>query len=132
MFMCEFLRLDTDKIIASKDPNVWLKWLEKEGTEQNIDNEEIVAEDESEVENEIIGTRNEDSDPEQEMDYIAEESNEDATSARGLFYLGKNKTTRWNKIELPTSRTRSHNLIPKAPGPQGDAKGAKTSMESFN
>lgn len=126
----------SESTTKSRNPAVWLEWLEeieREDAEQDIENEEVFGEeDPNEVENDTINQRSDDSDTEQEMDQSDEESHSETAEARGLFYLGKNNVIKWNKVKPPASRTRSHNLIFKVPGPKGIAKNAKTGIDSFS
>lgn len=59
-----------------------------------------------------------------------EDEDEDVPLSTLASYQSHNGT-KWSKIAPPTSRTRSHNILVRPPGPVGVAKEAKTALLSF-
>ncbi|GLV46045.1 uncharacterized protein CBL_05132 [Carabus blaptoides fortunei] len=65
----------------------------------------------------------------------SENSEEDVPSSptpiHGNYYYGKDKTTKWNKVPPPITKTRKHNIITHLPGCKGPSKNVTRPSESF-
>ncbi|GLV41809.1 hypothetical protein CBL_02994 [Carabus blaptoides fortunei] len=73
---------------------------------------------------------------EHDTDYQQSENSEEdvpssPTPIHGNYYYGKDKTTKWNKVPPPITKTRKHNIITHLPGCKGPSKNVTTPSESF-
>ncbi|GBM36394.1 hypothetical protein AVEN_234785-1 [Araneus ventricosus] len=72
------------------------------------------------------------SESEQEVDEILEQYSDAKLKSHSLYYLGKDKITKWYKKKVKTSIcTRSSNIVIHLPGAKGSAKSSKTPINFF-
>lgn len=82
----------------------------------------------SDVDEDNVETREEDSNTEQDAD-SSESDNDDHVDE---CFLGRNKSTKWSKVCPPKNvRTRRQNIVTHLPGVKGAAKNARTPMECW-
>ena len=113
----------------SRDPKVWMKWLEEmEENENEI--EEDPLEIEKDVLNEsVLNTNTEEETSDTEILKL-NESDMHGQSIQNKQYIGTDMVTKWSRIEPNVQiRTRSSNIITHLPGPKGIAHQAKSEIE---
>ncbi|CAG4967977.1 unnamed protein product [Parnassius apollo] len=100
-------------------------WLMEEGTDEIEDPDSRIdkAESDGDSDHSEHCTDTEQSSCEDEGE------NYSSQSEHGLYYLGKDKITKWNY--RTNIRTRSHNIVDSRPGVKPVAKGAKHIIECF-
>lgn len=117
---------DCESVLGPDDPDEW----EEDHVEENDSRDnEYLLEENDEVRMDIPLDNND-----------AMEQGEEPVMTHNIidrreFYIGKDKETKWylETHMARTSRTASHNIIPRfhMPGPKGHAKNAKTHIQSF-
>ena len=117
-----------DRRYNPADPNDW-KIVQSllEEVEDDIDGDFDPYSDEEE---DIIETRNESTDTEQEVD--SDDSSENDSDKNNSYFLGRDKSTNWCKSNPPRNvRTRRQNIVTHLPGVIGSAKSPKECWECF-
>lgn len=103
-----------------------MKRLEKLLAEVSTDEESINEEDEEIFDEEGFSDHN--SNSEEDFD----SSNESDISESVDYYVGKDKITKWSKIEPRLNvRTLAHNIVTKLPGNVGNAKELSSPLDSW-
>ncbi|KAI4458070.1 hypothetical protein MML48_7g00011771 [Holotrichia oblita] len=118
---------------TSRDPNIWLQWLnELSDEEKDYDDE---SDDEEEHENKDK-TSEHDSDSLQEFseteEHLSDEEEEGVHQNNNYFVAVDKKNNgeiKWSKEVPNPTRTRSHNIILHLPGSKGDARNAKSETD---
>ncbi|KAI4469607.1 homeobox-like domain superfamily [Holotrichia oblita] len=118
---------------TSRDPNIWLQWLnELSDEEKDYDDE---SDDEEEHENQDK-TSEHDSDSLQECseteEHLSDEEEEGVHQNNNYFVAVDKKNNgeiKWSKEVPNPTRTRSHNIILHLPGSKGDARNAKSETD---
>lgn len=126
------------KVEYSRDPEVWLKWLEEISDEdanidENIDvsdqeEENVTIESDHQSESEQNISENDLTFSDNEFD----SEDHEIGNIRSKFYTSKDGQNKWQKTRPPINvRTRSHNIITHLPGPRRDARNAKTEIAAL-
>ena len=87
--------------------------------------------DDSEEEDEVITFSDHDSDSEQE--YESDECENNDPSISNQFYIGRDKSSKWNKsCKSTNSRTKKKNIVKIFPGPKSVARGVRDELTAFS
>lgn len=119
---------------TSKDPAVWLKWLEElsEMSSEGEDEDSEVVEDYLEESDHSTSTEEEADDDDQIEEEIPDEPQPGTSRDQpDRFYTAKDGT-KWRKTCLKNIRRRSKNIIVHLPGARGAARDKKTEIDIWN
>nr|CAH7762579.1 unnamed protein product [Callosobruchus chinensis] len=113
--------------------------------ENVVNNIELASDDENEVyaddednDSEVDAVEVDERDTDTEQDGVSDDSSDETEISDDYMYTGipmytgKDGQTKWSKMLPPSSRTKSHNLVLRIPGPVKAVKSAKTILQCFS
>nr|CAH7723265.1 unnamed protein product [Callosobruchus chinensis] len=120
--------------MGSTDPEQWKRWYEELASD---DENEVYADDEDN-DSEVDAVEVDERDTDTEQDGVSDDSSDETEISDDYMYTGipmytgKDGQTKWSKMLPPSSRTKSHNLVLRIPGPVKAVKSAKTILQCFS
>nr|CAH7737709.1 unnamed protein product [Callosobruchus chinensis] len=120
--------------MGSTDPEQWKRWYEELASD---DENEVYADDEDN-DSEVDAVEVDERDTDTEQDGVSDDSSDETEISDDYMYTGipmytgKDGQTKWSKMLPPSSRTISHNLVLRIPGPVKAVKSAKTILQCFS
>lgn len=121
------------RVETSRDPNIWLQWLnELSDEEKDYDD---ASEDEEQHENQDEASEHNSETPQELSETEEDLSNEyeEGVHQNNNYFVAvdkkNNREIKWSKQVPNPTRTRSHNIIIHLPGTKGDARNAKSETD---